>query len=259
MKRLIKPILLFSLITSSISGCLNSPVKPIIPIKVSSEVTTYIVPSSQNLIKTNGHLEDIILTGFNHGHSTKQQKLKFEWTSKNWFIAHRRVDNGHAGSGIKYLVKYETKKNKNGYSVALSPIEYTTYQEGFIGKFDIPSFSKDQLQDSLQKGTLKFKFEFDSEFGTSSVNSNFERLSTPHRNRRSGKIDLFTKKVIPDFYSITNRESEINLSVTVVPYRDGSKVEVVAVIPATETSKNTIDFSIIEKEVQEKIRSIIEA
>lgn len=55
------------------------------------------------------------------------------------FIVHSRVDNGTAGSGVKYKVGYKITPDANGgYTVGFNPQSRSEYQQGLIGKFPIP-------------------------------------------------------------------------------------------------------------------------
>lgn len=257
MNSFIKPILMTALFTGALSGCLNKPVKPVTPTTVDAETVTYIVPSSDNIIRGAGLIKNLDISGFRRGKSTEKEKLFFKRVSDNKIVAHRRTDNGHAGSGIEYLVNYDVKKNKNGYSIELTPVHFTTYQQGFIGKFDVPVFTVPQVTESLKNGYLSYQFEFNSKFSTPAIKANFNRLANAHRNSGAGQIDPMSKRIIPSNYDIYVRGKKLKISVSVDPYRDGSKVIVNTRISAIETSKNTIDFSILEKEVKNAINKII--
>ena len=147
-----------------------------------------------------------------------------------------------AGSGIKYLVNYDVNQESNGYSVTMRPTQSTAYQEGLIGKFDVPSFSPNDLQNTIRNGSVFFKFEIDSKYGVDSVAANFKRLS---KKARRGNI-------------ITNRDQNVPFEFKAVPYRDGSKTVIEVVIFAAETSENTFDFGILEKEIKENRLIFIE-
>jgi hypothetical protein len=244
MKQIAKSICLISMLAASLTACKTTPVKPATPLPADMAPTTYIIPASKDLVMVNnGLIKDINFEGFSSGSENSRNSLRFHENSQNSFIVHRRIDNGMAGSGIKYLVNYSMKQENEGYSVTLKPSQSTAYQEGLIGKFDVPPFTPTELQNAIRTGLVYFEFEIDSEYGVKSVITNFKRLSTPAVGH----------------YYITNRDQKVRFSFNATPYRDGSKVIIKVVIPAAETSKNTFDFGILEKEIKAKLIAIVKA
>lgn len=244
MKQIAKSIGLISMIAASLTACKTSPVKPATPLPADIAPTTYVIPASKDLImENNGLVKDINFRGFSSGSSNAKDSLRFQKATENSFIVHRRIDNGMAGSGIKYLVNYDINQESSGYSVTMKPAQSTAYQEGLIGKFDVPLFSPENLQNAIRKGSVFFKFEIDSQYGVDSVAANFKRLS-----KKAGRGNL-----------ITNRDQEVPFEFKAAPYRNGSKVMIEVVIFAAETSKNTFDFGILEKEIKAKLTEIVKA
>ena len=244
MRQIVKSICLTSMLAASLTACKTTPVKPAIPLSADIAPTTYVIPASKNLMMENyGLVKDINFSAFSSGSTNAKDSLRFQKATENSFIAHRRIDNGMAGSGIKYLVKYDIKQENNGYSVTMKPVQSTAYQEGLIGKFDVPVFTPSDLQDAIRNGSVFFKFEIDSKYGVDSVKANFKRLS---------------KKANRGSY-ITNRNQNVPFDFQVTPFRDGSKVIIEVVIFAAETSKNIFDFGILEKEIKAKLIEIVKA
>jgi len=244
MKQIAKSICLISILAASLTACKTTPVKPATPLPADIAPTIYVIPASKDLImENNGLVKDINFRGFSSGSSEAKDSLRFQKTSENSFIVHRRIDNGMAGSGIKYLVNYDVNQENNGYSVTMKPAQSTAYQEGLIGKFDVPSFSPSDLQNAIRNGSVFFKFEIDSKYGVDSVKANFKRLS-----KRTARGNY-----------ITNRNQKVPFDFQVTPFRDGSKTVIEVVIFASETSKNTFDFGILEKEIKAKLIAIVQA
>jgi hypothetical protein len=241
MKKIAKSICLISMMAVSLTACKTSPVKPAIPLPADIAPTTYVIPASKNLItENNGLIKDINFRDSSGGRSTAKSSLRFQQATQSSFVVHSRIDNGSAGSGIKYLINYDVNQESSGYSVTMKPTQSTAYQEGLIGKFDVPSFSPKDLQDTIRNGSVFFKFEIDSKYGVDSVIANFKRLS---------------KKAIRGNY-ITNRDQKVPFDFQATPFRNGSKVMIEVIIFAAETSKNTFDFGILEKEIKAKLTKI---
>jgi len=244
MKKIAQSICLISMMAASLTACKTSPVKPALPLPADIAPSTYVIPASQDLImENNGLVKDINFRGFSSGSKNARDSLRFQKATENSFIVHRRIDNGMAGSGIRYLVNYEIKQENSGYSVTMKPSQSTAYQEGLIGKFDVPTFGPEELQNTIRKGSVFFKFEIDSQYSVDSVKANFKRLS-----KKAGRGNF-----------ITNRDREVPFEFKAVPYRDGSKVTMEVVIFASETSKNTFDFGVLEKEIKAKLTEIVKA
>jgi len=244
MKQIAKSICLISMMAASLTACKTSPVKPATPLPADIAPTTYVIPASKDLImENNGLVKDINFRGFSSGSSNAKDSLRFQKATENSFIVHRRIDNGMAGSGIKYLVNYDINQESSGYSVTMKPAQSTAYQEGLIGKFDVPLFSPENLQNAIRKGSVFFKFEIDSQYGVDSVKANFKRLS-----KKAGRGNF-----------ITNRDQEVPFEFKAAPYRNGSKVMIEVVIFAAETSKNTFDFGILEREIKTKLTKIVKS
>jgi hypothetical protein len=256
MKTLFKAAML-CLITGSLTACLNTPEKNVVPTQISAEPTIYIVPISGNVIPSDSLLGYVTLTEFSRGGVDDRETLRFRHISNDTMVAYRRIGNKYAGSGINYKIKTEFTKGKETYTYKLTPYEYTTYQQGLIGRFDVPLFNEQQLTESLRKGTLNFTFEFDSQYKPNSVKANFDRKTNPVRDPNAGRVHSYTNTVIPYIYNLSYKGSTVKVDVNFEPYRDGTKVKVVAVIPASETSKNTIDYTILEKEVKAKLKAIV--
>jgi hypothetical protein len=242
MKQLVKSICLISMVAGSLTACKTTPVKPATPMPADIATTTYLVPASKNLIG-DGFIQNIDFEGFSHGSKNAKESLRFNKSTASSFIVHRRIDNGMAGSGIKYLVNYDVKQKENSYSLTLKPTQSTAYQEGLIGKFDVPSFTPDELQNTIRNGLVYYKFEVDSKYNEESIRANFKRLSTESSRH----------------YYFMNRDKKVRFTFNTSPYRNGSKVIIKAAIPAAETTENTFDFGVLENEVKAKMIEIVKA
>jgi predicted small lipoprotein YifL len=242
MKKIAKSILIIAALSTSLTACLTQPAKPPIPLPADMDTTTFIVPASDDFENSRGFIKNIYFINKNGGRPTAQYTLRFEDRNESNFIVHSRVDNGSAGSGIKYLVNYDIKQEDDGYAVTMKPALSTEYQDGLI-PFSVPSLSHDQLQENIRNAAVYMNFDVDSKYGVESIKANFKRLT---RLTTLGGV-------------ITNRNKLVNFSFTATPYRNGSKVVFQVKIYAVETSKNTFDFGILKKEIKEKLTSIVKA
>lgn len=226
---------------------------------VNGKTITYKVPDSDNVIGGRGFVKDVSFPSMSRfGGGAHYERLYFQDKTSSSFVVHRRVDNGTAGSGIKYTVEYEVDNGDSVYSLILNPKEYTTYQQGLVGKYPVPNYGEDDLHKTLMSGALSYKIELDSPYGSESVYANFRRL-VKHDSFRPGEKDPVTGKIFKDRFVLTNRGHKVRFVVETYPYRDGSKAVVYATVHGSETSENVVDFSIIIDEIRRKLEEVVNA
>jgi len=186
---------------------------------------------------------------------SKRDFVRIKKSNSNKLIVDRRIDNGISGSGKIYQCKFSISKSDNKIKLSIIPRQWKEYHEGLIFPFPIPKFNTENILSAVVP-YIKYTFGINSKFNTESVYSNFERilkykkLSRPYKDPVTGKI--FNR----EFY-ITNRGKQINFFVEVIPYRNGSKSVFYIKLPSCTTSNNTVDFSLLMKEVNFKLKKIV--
>lgn len=262
MKSTLYRIATFTLSAFALAACVSTgPTKEpeISATPVNAEAIIYKVPNAEGVIRGNGLIKDLSFPPMSSFIGTGHyERLLYQDKTPTTFVVHRRVDNGTAGSGIKYTVSYAVTDGGSGYSVSLKPQEYVTYQQGLIGKFPIPNYEVSDLRNTLASSTLYYKFDLDSPYNSESVYANFLRL-VKREGFRPGEKDPVTGKIYKDRFVLTNRNSEVRFVIEAYPYRNGSKVVVYAAIPGVETSQNVIDFVILIQEIEQKLLNVVKA
>lgn len=248
------------LVALSIAGCVTTGSNnPSEPIQLQEAPITYRIPFAQGLVRTPGLLKDLRLPSMsNYVGGGRYERLLYENMTPSTFVVHRRVDNGEAGSGIKYNVDYSLVESSQGYVITLHPKQYSTYQQGLIGKFPVPRFGQRELHDTLTSGSIHYKFEVDSPFSPESTFANFRRL-LKREIFRPGEKDPVTGKIFQDRFVSIHRGKQVSYVVEHYPYRNGSKILVWAIIPAAETSVNVVDYEILIREIEAKVREVVAA
>lgn len=230
-----------------LTGCKTATVKPAVPLSDNIGSVKYIVPKTSDIVSGYKFIEDINFRGFKRGPREAQEILSFTKLSDDKLEIHRRTQNVSVqgvspGSGIKYTVDYAVSEMPESYSVTLKPVASDAYQEGLIGKFDVPSYTPQQVLETLKTGTVFYSLEIDSPYGMESITSNFDRLA---------KRDELNRRYI------MNRGQKVYFELKAVPYRNGTKVNLTVVAPAAETSASTIDFGMIRNEVLGALKKIV--
>jgi hypothetical protein len=175
------------------------------------------------------------------------------------FTVHSRVDNGTAGSGVKYKVGYKTTPSTDGgYSVDFNPESRSEYQQGLIGKFPVPPFNETALRNYLKSFTLRYKFEIDTEYGSDAIMANFMRMGIV-KNQAAGFADPVTGKIYKQYFQINYAGTTANYTVQVFPYRKGSKAVVNMELPVVETSANTVEFERIISDLRKQLTTIVQS
>ena len=253
----IKYRIILVLVAIASTACVTT-LSGVTPTPINVAAITYNVPNFDGVIKERGLIRDISFSSTFRSvpPGARYERLLYENITPSSFVVHRRVDNGIAGSGIKYMVNYTVTESNSGYSIIMQPQYYTTYQQGLIG-FPVPKFGENDLRNELTSGALYYKFEINSPYNPESVYTNFLRL-VKNEGLRPSEKDLVTGKNFKNKFILPLRNKEVRFVVVTYPYRNGSKVIVLAKIPGTETSPNTIDFGVLVREIEQKLMKIVE-
>ncbi|HXE39833.1 MAG TPA: hypothetical protein VN639_15320 [Azonexus sp.] len=175
------------------------------------------------------------------------------------FIVHSRVDNGTAGSGVKYKVGYKmTSGADGGYVVDFNPESRSEYQQGLIGKFPVPPFNESSLRGYLKSFTLRYKFEIDAQYGSDAIMANFLRMAVV-KNQATGYADPVTGKIYKQYFQVNYSGATANYTVQVFPYRNGSKAVINMELPVVETSPSTVDFGQIISDLRKQLTTIVQS
>lgn len=184
---------------------------------------TILIPKDPQITSKGGFFGVYHVPMTTTGHRTAQQKLFLSKKSDSVEV-HRRVDNGTAGSGIIYTLKFSEEDQPTQTVLKFSSIaqEPKKYQEGLFGKFDVPVFSEEEALKTLLSGKIGYQVEIDTQYPVDSIKANFKRLA-------NGDIAIGPTRV--------------SFQYEVVPYRTGSKAIVKALLPAPPAgSDGVVDF-----------------
>jgi hypothetical protein len=218
--------------------------------QLSTPPTTLIVPPGSDWNSPNKIVSALSKNGFVYRPNRhRYERLLVEAQTTNSFSVHRRRDNGVAGSGIEYRVQYSVHNRPTGTAIELQPVEATTYQEGLVGKYDVPVFTERDLTKFLQSVPFSHRFEITSPYSADATFANFERL-TKSAGRPSNRP---TEKL----FSVPFAGSEVPVFVEVYPYRDGSKAVISAELKGTETAPGVVDIDEVRNRFEREIASIV--
>jgi len=182
--------------------------------------------------------------------------LRGEQISANDFVVHARVSNGTAGSGVKYTVAYDIKDGGHGdYAITFAPKDRGAYQQGLIGKFDVPAFGDAELHDQLLNFGLPYKFEVESPYPTDAVNANFVRMAKGVQVNQAERDQIGTH-IIQNQFGIPFGNKVLRFDIEIYPYHNGSKVVAYARIPALETSPGTADYGVLIADAKRQVERI---
>ncbi len=182
-------------------------------------------------------------------------RLRYENLTSNSFVVHLRIDNGVAGSGVKYGVSFNVQKPASGYQVKFQPTTRNAYQEGLIGKFSVPKFNDNDLRGLLSSPQIAYKFEVNSPYNAESITANFMR-SAKFVNLPRDWIEPVTGKIFNRYFISQLRGKDMMYIAQIYPYRNGSKAVITAVITGVETSPGTVDFGVLIKEARQLLQGI---
>jgi predicted small lipoprotein YifL len=260
-----KKIILLAVVVlslSTLSGCQSTGLNPLaIPdafTNFESPEVKFTLPSQK--MSTSTGISGISFDSFHNGPSSSQQKLNWKIIDKNTLEVHRREDNGIAGSGVMYKVNYKIDYQGDDLVVTFKPISSKVYQQGFIGKKDVPNFD---ITEFLSTAVFEHKFEINSEYPADSIKANFERLlpkkqTSPYEMKEMMMARMAGKKVsVKDWYVLQLDTSKTWIQVESFPYRKGSKVVITTKVNTAKSANNTIDVKQVFNEIEKKVASIV--
>lgn len=221
-----------------------------------------IVPEDEHILRTNDKaiVGDLVLRNYSLEFmpGAVYGRVFVENKSPTNFVVHSRIDNGVAGSGVKYTVDYTLTPLGKGYEVTFVPKTRSTYQQGLIGKFPAPPFNDNSLRSYLKEFTLRYKFEIDTQYGSDSIMANFIRTGKV-RNSSAGWKDPITNKIYTQYFILDYAGKQANYTVEVYPYRNGSKAVINMELPVVETSPSVVDFTRIIGDLRKQLTSIVQS
>jgi hypothetical protein len=224
---------------------------------------TIVVPGDPGIIHPSGNavVGDLVIANYSTTYipNAAYGRVFIENRLPDSFMVHSRIDNGVAGSGVKYKVNYKmTRSGNGGYTVDLQPESRSQYQQGLIGKFPVPSFSDATLRSYLKSFTLRYKFEIDAQYGSDAIIANFMRLGIV-KSQASGFADPITGKIYKQYFQIIYAGATANYTVQVFPYRNGSKAVINMELPVVETSPNAVAFERIIADLRKELAAIVQS
>lgn len=167
----------------------------------------------------------------------------------------------YMGSAIVYNVSKTITETDDAMIVEFTPNTVLKVSEALVIGFAIPQLN---IYDYLTRTQIKTSFEIDSEFPSTSVKANFDRLLPKVRyvnryiktNRQS--IDSNLKQ--QDLYEmVVSDQAKVFINIQTFPYRNGSKVITEAFVEVNSEGNSEINLVEIMKNVQTKVQNIIAA
>lgn len=244
-----KKVITVALFASALVACKSTPPPADVPL-TNLPAVSYKLPLNQPI--------DISFNTYNICESygdkgcTKYGSIKFGNESGN-VIVEKRTHNGTIGSGAVYTVNETTERTSESNIVTYQPVKMSSYQQGLILPFPVPSMD---IVDYLSNTQFKTKFEINSEYPSQSVKANFDRLM--NKVRKNFRIyGSNSKLALDDYYMLDVEGAKVVMLVESFPYRNGSKVVVNAVVQTQKSNNNVIDVDSIIKSVEAKIAKVI--
>ncbi len=185
-----------------------------------------------------------------------RQRLWLEDIDDTSFVVHRRNDNGRAGSGIQYAIDYSTQDKEDFQEVSFQAVSAETYRQGAIGRMAVPPYDEDELRTMLSSGLVFYRFEIDNPYDPDTVYANFRRLLDAYSfrpNHHNEDVSGFNA----DRFLMPVDDMDVRVYIETFPYRDGSKVEGVAILPAPPAQNGVIDFGPLAEEVSERLEAVV--
>jgi hypothetical protein len=218
--------------------------------QLSSAPTKLIAPPGSDLNSPSQLVSALSKNGFIYRPNRhRYERLLIEASGPNSFVVHRRRDNGVAGSGIRYRVTHSIANSQRGTVIELLPVEVTQYQEGLVGKYDVPVFTERDLNEVLQAVPFSHKFEVTSPYSAEATFANFDRLT-----KGAGRGGNRSTKQL---FSVPFAGNDVPVFVEVYPYREGSKAVISAELKGTETAPGVVDIAEVRNRFEREIESII--
>lgn len=225
---------------------------------VTTPAIIYIVPTTAAYVAQSGIVNDLRFATFDRGPGADHDMLSVKRDGAVLTVERKRANSSNIGSGAVYRVGVVSNKTATGYQVELKPLTYSTYKEGLVLSFPVPSFTDGDLTAFLMTPMLHYRIEVDSEFNSESTFANLKRL-LQSRPFATGERDPVTNKIFTQQFAMPYRGKEVLLTAEAFPYRNGSKMVMNLRLPAVFTSANTIDYNVILEEVTAKLREVISA
>ncbi|PKG36963.1 hypothetical protein [Psychromonas sp. Urea-02u-13] len=249
---------------SVLSGCKTTDVNPLAIADEYQQVqgvdVTYIIPSEyvNDKIGING----VEFATFHKGTQTKQERLSANKISNNSFEVHRRTDNGTSGSGVLYQISYSSSVKGEDTLIQFQPFQTKSYQQGFIGKFDVPNFN---VQQYLSTSQFSVKFEINSEYPSDAVKANFDRVLPKKQYSKEDMQKMMLAKLSgkkvssEDLYVLDVDGNDTWLQVEAFPYRKGSKVVIKAMLNTNPNGGNTVNLSDLIEKIKLNVTEIVDS
>ena len=219
---------------------------------------TYIVPTNAAYVAQNGTVNDLKFGTFDTGPRVDHEMLTLKREGQTLIVERKRANSSNIGSAVVYRVGTATQALGDGYKVELKPISVTSYKEGLILSFGLPSFTEADLTAFLLTPMLHYRIEIDSQFNSESTFANLKRL-LKSRSFATGERDPVTNKIFTQQFLLPYRGKDVLLTAEAFPYRNGSKVVMNLRLPAVFTSPNTVDYNVVLDEVTRKLREVVAA
>lgn len=224
------------------------------PLTVIVPADPNIVHSLKGLIRDVGQPERWVRAVRND--KAMQYEVRNEQLTPEEFVVHARISNGTAGSGVKYTVRYQVTEQPDGaYAIQFTPVDRGTYQQGLIGKFNVPDFIDSDVRTHMLTDALAYKFEINSSYAPESVNANFLRLANPV-SKRTSEPDEVSGKIFKNYFAVPFGAKRMQFTIEVYPYRNGSKVVAYARVPALETSPDIVDYTVLLSNARKQLEAI---
>ena len=245
-----KKVITVALFASTLAACKSTPPPADVSLTNTPSVS-YKLPLDQKV--------DISFNTYNkcvsYGDSgcTKYDSIKFGRQSGDVVVT-RRVHNGISGSGAIYTINETTERTADSSIVKYQPVKMSSYQQGLILPFAVPSMD---IAGYLSNTQFKTKFEINSEYPSQSVKANFDRMM--NKARRDFRIygNTNSKLDLEDYYMVDVEGAQVVMLVESFPYRNGSKVVVNAVVQTRKSSNGVIDVAAIMKSIEEKVAQVV--
>ncbi len=232
---------------------------------VSMPAITYIVPADPGIFTlphSQSYMAYIETIGFRHGILREGRgfydRLVIRKVGDNVIEIERREDNGPVGSGRVYHVNFITQRAADSYKLTLQPVETRTYQQGLFGKFPVPKLTEQELRSHVLLGaSIDSRFEVNSPYSGESVYANFSRtlrMAPPPMTLSGAPIISAASQ---NTFALPYRGKLVRVSVTMVPYRNGSKAMMHLQVPAIETSPNTVDFKVLLDGIKAELTKLV--
>ena len=230
---------------------------------VTGPTLTVRVPADPNIIRPTERrvVGDLVIPSvhFEHMPGSLYTRIMVQDQGPGAFTVHARVDNGVAGSGVRYRVNHSEQRNADGsYSVSFTPVSRSEYQQGLVGRFPVPDFTDVGVLTFIKGFTLHYRFEIDSPYPSDAVMANFLRLGAPIQRQR-GFADPVTGRIFRQNFRLSYYNIPADYTVEVFPFRNGSKAVIHMELPTVENNRGEVDFAQIIQDLRQQLTAIVES